>query len=79
MRRFEVYADTQVTGLYFIESLRSRGPAVAAFVYHLGWAKPALLFSHVRLTSPIRAASPDLEHAYTTDTKVLIGQFTHTR
>lgn len=74
---FDVYADTAVSDLYFVQMKRDDGSIVAAFAYTMGWTKPKLVYS---TTDKLGRAKPALKIvvSYKSDPKQLIGSFTST-
>lgn len=75
--RFDVYADTRVTDLYFIELRRQNGDIAGAFAYQMGWVKPLSVTAFCdRLGAP-RAPARIVE-SYRNDSRQFIGSFTST-
>ncbi|GAC1442857.1 MAG: hypothetical protein NVSMB52_00530 [Chloroflexota bacterium] len=75
--RFDVYADQNVTDMYFIQLKREDGAVVAAFAYAMGWSKPKLVYISSRKFGHARAPLKVVV-AYKSDVKQLIGSFTST-
>lgn len=72
--RYDVYADTAVTDLYFIQLRRNDGSVAGVFAYQIGWARPVL----VSLSLPraiAHHANEKIARAYRYDQKQLIGSF----
>lgn len=75
--RYDIYADSAVANLYFIQLRRDDGSVAGVFAYEIGWSKPMLVSLSVRRALARRA--PDkLSQEYRTDPKQLIGSFTST-
>lgn len=74
---YDVYADTAVNDLYYIELRRADGSVAGTLAYQLGWAKPQIL----SLSLPkgvCKHAADKVAQEYRSDPKLLIGTFTST-
>jgi hypothetical protein len=74
---YDVYADQQVSDLYFIEPRRDDGSSAGALAYHLGWLVPMSVSSSLDKLH-VRHAPSSAYSAYHVDLKQLIGSFTST-
>ncbi len=72
----DVYSDTVLSGLYFLELKRDNGSIVGSLAYEMGWPKPRRVSWSSGKGVP--TVSPQIVQAYKTDPKTLIGSFTST-
>lgn len=75
--RYDVYADSSVADLYFIQLKRDDGTEVGAFAYQIGWSKPQMLSLKIRHPMAHRATGRIFQE-YRDDSKQLIASFTST-
>jgi hypothetical protein len=76
--RFDVYADADTDGLYFVLLRKDNGATVGGLAYQMGWARPQSLFGVTDRFSTIQRAAFNVKQEYKSDNKVLIGSFTST-
>jgi hypothetical protein len=75
--QYEVYADTSVSNLYFIQLRREGGSLAGGLAYQMGWPKPESVAGGLDNYGITRA--PDrLAQAYRFDRLALIGTFSST-
>ncbi|MGI8827110.1 MAG: hypothetical protein ACR2JC_16010 [Chloroflexota bacterium] len=74
---YDVYADTQLNSMYFIELRRQSGDIVGAFAYHIGWLKPRSVTPFCNKLGVPRADARIVD-AYKNDARQFIGSFTST-
>ena len=77
VRRYNVYADGEVTDLYFIDMVKLDGTSIGTLAYKMGWQKPMSL-SSVFDNLSISQAPNTISTGYKSDKKTLIGSFTST-
>lgn len=74
VRTYNVYADTSVADLYFIDLVKGNNSTVGTFAYKMGWQKPmsvsGLLGRFGAHRAPLSIVSD-----YQIDHKTLIGSF----
>ena len=75
---YDVYADSDTDGLYFILLKKDDGTVLGGFVYQMGWSRPQGLFGITDRISSIQHASSNLKQIFKSDDKVLIGSFNST-
>jgi len=74
---YDVYADQQVSNLYFIEPKRDDGTSAGALAYQLGWVAPMSVSPFLDKLH-IHHAPGSAVSAFHNDLKQLIGSFTST-
>lgn len=75
--QYDVFADSSVNDLYFIELRRADGSVAGGLAYQLGWSKPQIL----TLALPkgvCKHADDKVMQEYRSDPKQLIGSFSST-
>jgi hypothetical protein len=75
--RYDVYADLDAQGLYFIRLSRSTGPAAGVLAYQMGWQLPKSL-SPLTTHLGVERAGRALWHEYRSDPRQLVGSFSST-
>lgn len=75
--RYDIYADTVLSDVYFVELLRDDGIPGGVLVYRLGWSVPEIVTLAIH-ASVGKQAPKQLVAAYRRDAKHLIGSFTST-
>jgi len=74
---YVVRSDLSISGLYYVQLIRSQHHVAAAFVYRMGWTKPqALNALGVRLGG--KMASRSVRRSYRNDATRPLGSFTST-
>jgi hypothetical protein len=74
---YDVYADQNVSNLYYIQLRRDDGSMAGAFAYSMGWSRPRIVF--LGIDKPQASHAPQrIAAEYHTDSKILIGSFTST-
>ncbi len=74
---YDVYADQQVSDLYFIEPMTDGDSSVGALAYHMGWLVPMSVSSALDRLH-VRHAPGSAYSAFHSDAKQLIGSFSST-
>lgn len=74
---YDVYADQQVSDLYFIEPMTDSDSSVGALAYQMGWLVP-MSVSAALDRFHVRHAPSSAYTAFRSDTKQLLGSFTST-
>jgi hypothetical protein len=77
IRHFNVYADSAVTDLYYIDLVRADGSVFGTLAYKMGWQKPMSASAGTDRLHIARATDA-IVSGYHTDRKTLIGSFTST-
>jgi hypothetical protein len=75
---FDVYADSDTDGLYFVLLRKDNGSTVGGLVYQMGWSRPQSLFGVTDRFTTIQHAASNVRQSYKSDNKLLIGSFTST-
>lgn len=74
---YDVYADQEVSDLYFIEPMTDSDSSVGALAYQMGWLVPMSVSSALDKLH-VRHAPSGAYAAFRSDAKQLIGSFTST-
>jgi hypothetical protein len=75
---FDVYADADTDGLYFVLLRKDSGSTVGGLVYQMGWSRPQSIFGVTDRFITIQKAASNIRQSYKSDNKLLIGSFTST-
>jgi hypothetical protein len=76
--RFDVYADVDTDGVYFVLLKRESGTTVGGLVYQMGWERPQSLFGVTDRFITIQRANSGVRQEFKSDSKLLIGSFSST-
>lgn len=74
VRKYNVYADSAVPDLYYIDLLKSDGTLVGSLAYKMGWVRPMSLSSAFDAMG-VTHATDSIASGYKVDRKTLIGSF----
>lgn len=77
VKLYDVFQDTRISDLYFIQMERSNESTGGVFVYRIGWAKPMFVSPNSLARIAVRAPAW-LADEYHAGHKHLIGSFTST-